>query len=479
MSEFATLRIVNGDFERGFRVILRTGRNENSTVAETDGWLPPASDLPQLFENWQLNYHPGNINFDRALKAPKEQVTNCSITESANRLKDGINSWLNSGDEQFRPFRDQLIGHLHNHNRVKFIIQTDNVQLWRLPWHLWQVLEDCQVEVHLSASAYQQVARRIPVKSKPQVRILVILGDSTGINIAQDLKLLEQELPNAKIVPLRNPKKEDLSDQLWEQKWDILFFAGHSSSQGANFQGKFYISKDESLTIEELKSALNNAIEHGLKLAIFNSCDGLGLGRELAGLQIPATIVMRERIPDEIAQKFLAYFLRAFAQKGKSLSAAIREARKRLGELEEENESAYKKFREAKQQGNPEAWNNEAFYEIQKGNYQKADNLLRKSLGESTSKENEYAIRKNLGWALWEQGKNEEAEAHLRSAIELELNHGSAYCLLAQVLEARSEQADSLVQWNNCLDYASSSIPEEAKWIDMAQERIEAEQNEP
>ncbi|NEP08831.1 MAG: CHAT domain-containing protein [Symploca sp. SIO2C1] len=638
MIKFATLKIVSGDFEQGFRVILRTGKDGNLTVTETDGWFPPAPELPQLLKNWQSHYNPVNFyrgasqfcslallrgtetlamsllwvmffpkwdaSFDRALNAPQEQVTNYSILTAANQLTDGINSWLNSGDTNFQPFRDQLIGHLHKNDQLRLIIQTDNVQLWRLPWHLWQVLEKSQAEVHLSASEYQRVERLIPVKSQEKVRILVVLGDSTGIDIAKDLKLIKQELPNTEIVTLRNPKKQDLSDKLWEQEWDILFFAGHSSSQGANSQGKFDISQDESLTIEELKSALKNAIKHGLKLAIFNSCDGLGLGIELANLQIPATIVMRERIPDAIAQTFLAYFLRAFAKEGKSLSAAIRTARERLRELEneypcaswlplscnnpseqlptwnsllgqpspikdntsekssirfqldvpiralfsifirykfriaalsfsfvvlgylgshvlnamavakikayqfpnaktylrwalklnpnnqsainnegivdeakEEDESAYQKFREAKQKGNPEAWNNQAFYEIQKGNYQRAENLLRKSLGQSTSKENEYAILKNLGWVLWEQGKNNKAEAHLQYAITLMPNHGSAYCLLAQVLEARGEQADSLEQWNNCLDYASSKIPEEEKWIDMAQERLEEEQN--
>lgn len=336
MSEFATLKIVDGDFLQGFQVILRTGKDGNSTATETDGWFPPAPELPQLCDNWQLNYRNlEEINFPRALKASKGQVTNYSIIESANHLTDGINHWLNSGDAKFQPFRDKLIGHLQKNDRIRFIIQTDNVQLWRIPWHLWKVLESCKVEVNISASGYQQVERVTHAKNKKQIRILVILGDSTGINVEKDLDFLQKDLPNAEIVTLRNPKEEQLTEGLWEQEWDILFFAGHSSSQGANFQGKFYISQNESLTIGELKSALNNAIEHGLKLAIFNSCDGLGLGRELAGLQIPATIAMRERVPDEVAQKFLEYFLKAFAKKGKSLSASVREARERLRELEE------------------------------------------------------------------------------------------------------------------------------------------------
>lgn len=73
----------------------------------------------------------------------------------------------------------------------------------------------------------------------------------------------------------------------------------------------------------------------GLKLAIFNSCDGLGIARDLADLQIPNIIVMREPIPDEVAQKFVKNFLPRFTVENKSLYISVREARKNLQELED------------------------------------------------------------------------------------------------------------------------------------------------
>ena len=74
-----------------------------------------------------------------------------------------------------------------------------------------------------------------------------------------------------------------------------------------------------------------------MKLAIFNSCDGLGLARNLADLRIPYTIVMREPIPDIVAQHFLEYFLTVFAS-GESLYTSVQQARVRL---QEELESQY------------------------------------------------------------------------------------------------------------------------------------------
>ena len=73
--------------------------------------------------------------------------------------------------------------------------------------------------------------------------------------------------------------------------------------------GRFYINKTESLTVEELKQGFKLAVSSGLQLAIINSCDGLGIARQLEDLGIPQTIVMREPVCDRVAQDFLKYFL--------------------------------------------------------------------------------------------------------------------------------------------------------------------------
>ena len=88
------------------------------------------------------------------------------------------------------------------------------------------------------------------------------------------------------------------------------------------------------MTIKELKYALKKAVTKGLKIAIFNSCDGLGLAGELSDLKIPQILVMREPVPDKVAQEFLKYFLTAYAR-GESLYLAVREARAKLQGLED------------------------------------------------------------------------------------------------------------------------------------------------
>jgi len=67
-----------------------------------------------------------------------------------------------------------------------------------------------------------------------------------GINIDADRKFLEK-LPKAEIVFLVEPQRRDINDQLWQQNWDILFFAGHSCTQEET--GKIYINQTDSLTL--------------------------------------------------------------------------------------------------------------------------------------------------------------------------------------------------------------------------------------
>lgn len=242
-----------------------------------------------------------------------------------------LNLWLNS--EQFRPIREQLLEKLTTSEEIRVIWQTKDIQLRRIPWHLWDFFERYpKAEIALSTPAYIRVEKSISPKAK--VRILAILGNSTGINLQKDRVMLEQ-LPDAEVIFLVEPQRKELNEQLWSQTWDILFFAGHSSSQLDGDTGQIYINQTDSLSIAELKNALRKAIARGLQLAIFNSCDGLGLARELADLHIPQIIVMREPVPDLVAQEFLQHFLRTFAE-GKSFYLAVREARERLQGLEDQ-----------------------------------------------------------------------------------------------------------------------------------------------
>ncbi|MBD1905566.1 pentapeptide repeat-containing protein [Trichocoleus sp. FACHB-832] len=332
MRKLVVLKL-DGDLEQGVRVTLEIGAEEERPNTEIIGQLPPASDLVKAIDQWQSAYR--SIEKSSRIKA-KKIVYGGSLTEwrsdcenCATELRKQLNNWLVL--ESFRPIREKWLQQLSPSDEVRVLIRTSSVQLRKLPWHLWDLIEDYTLaEVAYCVPESEQSALSKTPTYRDKVRILAILGNTTGINVQKDRQLLEN-LPDAATTFLVEPQRQDISDSLWNQPWDILFFAGHSKSEGDT--GRIYINQTDSLTITELSYALRNAVTNGLQVAIFNSCDGLGLALELEQLHIGQIIVMREPVPDEVAQAFLTDFLAAFAT-GRSFYLAQREARLKLQGLE-------------------------------------------------------------------------------------------------------------------------------------------------
>ncbi|MBW4681567.1 MAG: ABC transporter substrate-binding protein [Microcoleus vaginatus WJT46-NPBG5] len=333
MGKLVVLKL-DGDFDRGFRVKLEIGEEGLAASMGVRGELPPAPELAAQHESWQLTYR--RLGNPVRIKAKPGQITNVSsleLKENCHRLSQqlvyNLNTWLRA--ESFLRIRESLLKQLTSSEEVRIIIQTEDYRLRRLPWHLWDLFEH-NSKTEIALSSYDWVKQQSkPLKGR--VRILAILGCSDGIDVQADQKLLEN-LPQAKTALLVEPTRRELDKQLWdEQGWDILFFAGHSCSEPGDEAGKIHINPTESLTIDELKYALKAATKHSLKLAIFNSCDGLGLAQTLAQFHIPQLIVMREPVPDPVAEAFLKYFLETFAA-GECFYLAVRKAREKLQGME-------------------------------------------------------------------------------------------------------------------------------------------------
>ncbi|MCA1994259.1 MAG: CHASE2 domain-containing protein, partial [Coleofasciculus sp. S288] len=332
MGKLVVLKLGEGSFEEGFPVTLQIGEDGYRPSVEIIGRLPPVPEIPDYYSGWATAFR--RLGLRSRLEASAKSVIHVSKIEScfnaAHVLRGYLNTWLHS--EAFRPIREKLLEQLVPSDEIRLIIQTENNLLRRLPWHQWDLCDRYpKLEIALSAPVYESPTQ--PSLPHPKVRILAILGNSTEINTQADRLLLEQ-LPDAEVNFLVEPQCKELTEELWKQGWDILFFAGHSSSQGNGETGRIYINQTDSLTIDQLKYALKKAIERGLKIAIFNSCDGLGLARKLADLRIPQIVIMREPVPDQVAQTFLKYFLEGFAA-GESFYLSVREARERLQGLED------------------------------------------------------------------------------------------------------------------------------------------------
>ena len=344
MEKLVFIKLVEGSFEKGFTVILQILEGGTIPLTQTPlmqsvGRLPPCPEIEKQYPQWQSAYHDQLAGSSRKLKAPVEQVTNgtlADIKKQAKNLSENLNAWLNS--EEFQPLKEELIKNLKHSEDIRIIIETDNSQIRQLPWHIWDFFKDNTLaEIAFNSLSYKHIKKSDTILSNipNKITILVIFGDDSNINIKQDRNFLESFHSHTEITILTAPSCQEIIEQLTQEKcWDILYFAGHSESLKNGKRGRIYLNQQDSLTIDDLKEALNKAIPRGLKLAIFNSCDGLGLAHDLEELNIPYTIVMREPVPDYVAQEFLKYLLTAFSG-GKSLSASVRAAREELKKLED------------------------------------------------------------------------------------------------------------------------------------------------
>lgn len=346
MTKLVVLNLGKGNLHKGFTSVTAQLYEHNRKIPiQFTGSLEASPKLFQLYKRWFLLYqllhdslsHSGRshrLHRAKEIEIDLEDVTNVSSIEFSLLCEDlakEINSWLKT--ESFRNIEQKLRTQLHYFDEIRIILQAEDAEIIKLPWHLWDFFEDYQNAV--LAFGVSEV-NLVPAKRKifsGNVRILAILGESQGIDIEQDRRLLEQ-LPGTEVVFLVQPRRFELDKYLWDkQGWDILFFAGHGTTSLEDKTAKIFINQTETLTITQLKNALKTAISRGLQLAIFNCCDGLGLARELVSLNIGQTIVMREPVPDVVAQEFLKQFLEAFAA-GESLYIAMRQARERLQGLE-------------------------------------------------------------------------------------------------------------------------------------------------
>ncbi|MGK7872510.1 MAG: CHAT domain-containing protein [Xenococcaceae cyanobacterium] len=340
MSKLVVLELGQNNYYQNLPVTLLQEKDGKLEKTGIEGFFPSKEELLKVQLSWTEGYDKAyRAYFDLRRRATKVsgQTTgyaNKLLIDFQNQVKEFencLNDWFNS--KQLGSFKQELERKLNELTSVKVgevrvLVKTDDPKLWRFPWHRLFPSR----EVGLMYPKFKELKR--PIIPRQKVRILAVLGDSMGIDTHQDLTLLQKFLPDAEIVALGMKEfltRQDLYDKLWDNiGWDILYFGGHSISLDGDKIGRIAINeKGESLNISQLKRAIRGAIWLGLKLAIFNSCYGVGLAWELASLYIPYVIVMRQSVPDDVAHGFLEHFLKAYSG-GESLYNSVWQARTEL-----------------------------------------------------------------------------------------------------------------------------------------------------
>ncbi len=361
-TQSVVINLGSGDLHQGFpRVVAQLWSADYFLPEQFVGSLPAAPELVELYERWQSVYqymwdghpkansrtiqqlHPFDTRLecrscfteeDDELEIDATGITNVSIIgfeDLCQKLHQNINDWLKSFE--FLNIERQLRSTLDPTEALQVIVETDDESLRRLPWHRWDLFSDYPLaETSVSRLEYK---RHLPLKQsqvrRRQVRILVIQSSS------QDLVAIDslQGLEDLEVVYAIDPTNTELTTQLEHpQGWDIVFFndcSGHVVNTTSQ-EDKI----GNGLTIEQLQSALKAAMDNGLKVAFFNTCDGMALASALEKLHIPSVVVMREPLPNSIAQAFFQHFLSAFAVEQLSLYLAVQQARRKLQGVEDE-----------------------------------------------------------------------------------------------------------------------------------------------
>ncbi|MEG3438931.1 CHAT domain-containing protein [Pannus brasiliensis CCIBt3594] len=345
MNKWILLKFLNNNGE-GYRVLAELWV-DNSQILQLQGTLSLGSSVFDTYRRWkalyQVFFHRSRSS-NEGIAIDESGITNVSHTEFDDlwkNLKQELDRWL--GETSFAAIDLSLRSYLNTDEDILINIQTDDPNLWFLPWPRWNFLEDFR-RAEVILSPLKNISVTFPKRNR--IRLLAIFGDDTGIDTERDSILLERlkkrgvdyldlkKKLNVKALDVRSIV-EALRDRMG---WSVLFFAGHSSSSEVTSDSDneiIQLDPDTPLRLTRIETALRNSIKNGLQLAIFNSCNGIGLARKLLDWNLPRAIVMREEVPNEVAVEFLKHFLDAFAR-GDSLPIALRRSRESLEGLEHE-----------------------------------------------------------------------------------------------------------------------------------------------
>jgi len=331
MNKLVVLRLNYQSSENRYQVIAEIGNEGEISSAEIQGGLPALSNnFIRMLEDWRIAF--SNLDLKRRLKVKKVPVEKVGIYQNnqlsiglnsqsiswemnckdlASKISSEMNSWLNS--KSFYRIKEKIQQELKLNDNLQIVIRADDSSICRLPWNCWDFLEknlNSEISFSLASESYASALSRKPSHLEG-LKILAVIGDNEGLDLDRDREVftrqLSEKFSSVFLRELFQPSSEEFKEELERGSWDMLFFSGHSET--LNGEGVIYLRGGESVYLSKLGFSFGKAISNGLKLAIFNSCDGIGIARSIQDLQIPQAIVMRELVPDRVAHEFLSAYV--------------------------------------------------------------------------------------------------------------------------------------------------------------------------
>ncbi|HEY9602931.1 MAG TPA: CHASE2 domain-containing protein [Allocoleopsis sp.] len=237
-----------------------------------------------------------------------------------------IRAVMAKGDFSLCDRETQIPHHEQAKQTADVFLTCHSIELERLPWEAWEIgaefpafgvirITRTPVNIRQPSGSESQSSRG------KKARILVILGDETGLNFQGDKKAVHKLSRLAEIEFVGWQPGQDIPELkakisaaiASERGWDVLLFAGHSNEMAIT-GGELAIAPNTSISIREITPQLLAAKQRGLKFALFNSCCGLDLATSLIDLGLSQVAVMREPVHNTVAQVFLQRFMQELAE---------------------------------------------------------------------------------------------------------------------------------------------------------------------
>jgi len=343
MERNIVLRLFTNDLKSDINVSVQIGELEEVGLLEPYSGL--IEEWKHLWERYSTLISPnsriknptiifgGSINQQPTPQEAKQWGSDCN--NLADSLSKKMNDWLNA--KSFDPVRNLIMKECKRTDQIRLHVRTQILELRELPWHTWDILNSYNFGVVYSPVRSSKPREVITQKqaSKKKIKILVIKGDSSeGLKTEIDLQILSKIPPDiAEITYLvKDVTQTKINHHLCNYSYDFLYYAGHSESHEKTC--RIWLNDRDWIDINSLKKAFEKAISNGLKLAFFNSCQGLNLAYGLEEFYIPNVIVMRESVPDEVAREYLSYFIQKIIEDGLPLHIAAQEAQNYLHGLQ-------------------------------------------------------------------------------------------------------------------------------------------------
>ena len=302
---------------------------------------------PDALSELNRAWHKAYVNFYKtALRARVRKIKNdgkISLPQDRHRqliqaeaqLLEVFYSWLRS--EKLYEIRSKIAIEGGKDKATTTLFLTCNGELERLPWETWELGAEFAHSVEIVRSP-TNITNSNYKTFKPcgKPRILVILGDDTGLDLDGDRTAINtlKQIAEVKLVTWNSRQsiteiKQQIQQALTDAKgWEVLFFAGHSNDTAIT-GGEIAIAPNLSLSVSEIADGLKVAQANGLQFALFNSCSGLSIANSLIDLGLSQVVVMREPVHNKVAQVFLVQFLQALAD-GRNVQQALVSAREQL-----------------------------------------------------------------------------------------------------------------------------------------------------